>query len=135
MKEVLTTEKPGYLVAKGDQDCAHCYFSLVRSTGDLACHRHAPVPKTSTSDCAWPLVEEEDWCGEFKRADGSNEWKCPFCDAPLKTTEDKRWAHAIPRGPLIEKADYPDGCPYKDDWLSMVEMERITVALIDAEME
>ncbi|MHC4266688.1 MAG: hypothetical protein ACYSUK_12280 [Planctomycetota bacterium] len=48
--------------------CEHCkYFDLKTHT----CHRNAPHPIVGET-MLWPMVKNEDWCGEFSKAPNFN---------------------------------------------------------------
>jgi hypothetical protein len=61
-----------------DGDCKTClYFDLDVVRKDVGvCRRHAPHPRRVifdandeyvAHDADWPIVNQDDWCGDFKR--------------------------------------------------------------------
>jgi hypothetical protein len=65
-------------IARNDRSCFECafYAGLVDNTnGEGACVRHAPRPYLVRGDedhrseeyASWPIVADDDWCGEFVR--------------------------------------------------------------------
>jgi len=57
------------------EDCRYCFLDV--ATGIIACHKNAPVATVEQprGDCPmssdfsrtlWPIVDQDDWCGEFK---------------------------------------------------------------------
>lgn len=55
---------------------------------------------------------------------------CPFCDAAMEAVDGT--FRCVGDGPLLLDGDR---CPYQGDVLSEAEIQRIAVALIDAEMD
>jgi len=55
--------------------CRDCFFVKEIKPGQYECHIKAPVlaVEFEMSDFGyWPRVQENEWCGEFKRKDTSN---------------------------------------------------------------
>lgn len=47
--------------------CMVCRYSVLRKDlGFLTCNRYAPSPTNEDDDVSWPVVNQNDWCGEFK---------------------------------------------------------------------
>lgn len=53
-----------------EQTCSNCRFRYGRGTrprGFAACHRNPPVVALSSGLPKWPMTDETDWCGEWRR--------------------------------------------------------------------
>ena len=56
-----------------EQFCKNCRYRLLRKYREMtqeiqyfACHRNAPQPSTNQYASAfWPIVDDDDWCGEW----------------------------------------------------------------------
>jgi hypothetical protein len=51
------------------QKCLTCYFLRQDERNHDRCHRYAPRPSIDVEvnpDPVWPIVSEDDWCGEWK---------------------------------------------------------------------
>ena len=67
MGQAVSTNHGGSMNNKNT--CPSCAFFLPHQHGSGECRRHAPQPKTPRSfdeqdNAVWPLVGEDDWCGE-----------------------------------------------------------------------
>ena len=49
--------------------CSECAFSEMHETDDslFRCHRKSPL-HVNRETAIWPIVREDDWCGEFRKA-------------------------------------------------------------------
>jgi hypothetical protein len=65
-----------------DKTCENCRFFAPSTSGTGDCRRHAPAPsnvriRRMDEDCPrfeswWPVMNEDDWCGEFQPIDGTD---------------------------------------------------------------
>lgn len=47
--------------------CAHCRFAVQVDQRFFECHRHTPanIERAGALEPAWPVMCEDDWCGEY----------------------------------------------------------------------
>lgn len=58
-----------------NHNCGNCRFSQRDREGQLWCHRYPPTvsgwrqvdSENAYLRCTWPQLDDDDWCGEWKR--------------------------------------------------------------------
>ncbi|MFC1745019.1 hypothetical protein ACFL35_13585 [Candidatus Riflebacteria bacterium] len=54
-------------MADVEEYCENCIFFEEREGGKGICRRYPPCPKPEGGITAfWPVIELDDWCGEFE---------------------------------------------------------------------
>lgn len=70
-----------------DTYCANCIYWAGHDGDDAGeCRRHSPRPRPAEEVAYWPIVEADDWCGEWEEGgdictcDPDNGEACLICE-------------------------------------------------------